>query len=378
MYCERDGTWWAGRYVGSLVFEGRRLTIAPRFGLATIRDWLSGTASAVPVTAQGRLREDESFIVQLLALVWTRSFLRAARHGLPMLRQDRAVRGATIRGRLDVRASLLPLAQGGHEAVSIRSERSLAHAASAAIVAAYGALRRWLPGEGWLDPRVRDMLPPLIAVTGYRPRTPTQAELERVRYTPITAGFAPFAELSRRIAVRRGLGMDAAADGETTGILLDIAELWELYVLSVLRKALPSWTVQHGTRARDASRSLLRSEVSGRELGTLIPDAVLSQHGAVRGIVDAKYKSLHPTGYAPLGPQREDLYQMTAYLGRYTAEAGSPLSGILAYPHDPKKPFPPAVEAENPWRLADGKKILFVTLPHAAAEAVPMVRELFR
>ena len=35
VYCAWDGTWWAGRYVGSLSFEGRSLTIEPRFGLAT-------------------------------------------------------------------------------------------------------------------------------------------------------------------------------------------------------------------------------------------------------------------------------------------------------------------------------------------------------
>jgi len=35
VYCAWDGTWWAGRYVGSLSFEGNSLTIEPRFGLAS-------------------------------------------------------------------------------------------------------------------------------------------------------------------------------------------------------------------------------------------------------------------------------------------------------------------------------------------------------
>ncbi|MCR5814177.1 MAG: hypothetical protein K6G15_06770 [Desulfovibrio sp.] len=66
-----------------------------------------------------------------------------------------------------------------------------------------------------------------------------------------------------------------------------------MYVLSVLRKVPTSLTVKHGTRERMTSRKLLHSDVSGKEIGTLLPDAILFQHGDVRGIVDAKYK-VHP------------------------------------------------------------------------------------
>jgi 5-methylcytosine-specific restriction enzyme subunit McrC len=65
----------------------------------------------------------------------------------------------------------------------IRSERSLDHAASDAIVAAYEVLRRWLgvPDEKWLPNRAKELLPHLMAVTGARPRVPTKAELDRIR-----------------------------------------------------------------------------------------------------------------------------------------------------------------------------------------------------
>ena len=42
VYCAWDGTWWAGRYVGTIHHAGQRLTIAPRFGLSTLRRWISG------------------------------------------------------------------------------------------------------------------------------------------------------------------------------------------------------------------------------------------------------------------------------------------------------------------------------------------------
>lgn len=378
VYCAWDGTWWAGRYVGSLSFEGHSLTIEPRFGLATLRNWLFEATSIVLTDAPGKLREDESFIAQLLASVWAHGFVEAARHGLPALRRDVATKGATIRGRLDVPASLRLIAAGGGQVVSIRSERSLDHAASEAIVAAYQVLRRWLgePDERWMPARAKELIPHLLSVTGARPRVPTKAELDRIRYTPITAGFAPIAELSRQIANRRGLAADIDASGETKGVLLDVAELWEMYVLSVLRKAAAPLTVTHGTREKAATKKLLHSDITGQGLGTLIPDAILHAGGKVQGVTDAKYKSLHPSASAPNGPQREDLYQMAAYLGRFVHPEGRMSWGVLAYPLDPARPSIPQAEQLSPWSLDGGRKVVFTSLPHVASDAVTKLRAL--
>lgn len=378
VYSSWDGTWWAGRYVGSISFEGHSLNIEPRFGMDALRNWLFEATSVVLTQTPGKLREDESFIAQLLASVWAHGLVDAARHGLPALRREVSTKGTTIRGRLDVAASLRMIATGSGQVVSIRSERSLDHAASDAIVAAYVVLRRWLgvPDEMWLPARAKELLTHLMSVTGSRPRVPTKAELERIRYTPITAGFASIAELSRQIADRRGLAADIDAIGETKGVLLDVAELWELYVLSVLRKASAPLTVAHGTREKLTTKKLLYSDISGQGMGTLIPDAILFAGPVTRGVVDAKYKSLHPSANSPNGPQREDLYQMAAYLGRFHAPIGMTTWGLLAYPFDPSMPVMPDAELNSPWSLEDGKRIGFATLPHYPADAVAKLRSL--
>lgn len=377
VYCDRDGTWWAGRYIGSLSFDGSTLTIAPRFGLATLRSWLLEVTSIVMVKAPGQLREDENVIAQLLASVWVHGFVEAARHGLPALRRDVITKAPIIRGRLDVAASLHALVSG--HVVSIRSERLLDHAASDAIVAAYVVLRRWLgvPDEQWMPPRARELIPQLMSVTGARPRVPTKTELDRIRYTPITAGFAPVAELSLRIANHQGLASDIDARGQSTGVLLDVAELWELYVLSVLRRAATPWSVSHGTREKVAARKLLCSDVTGQGMGTLIPDAIFHAGDSIQGVADAKYKSLRPTRNAPNGPQREDLYQMAAYLDRFTPTNGQTSWGALIYPQDFESTSPPPAEQLSPWSLNDGRKVIFITLPHDASEAATKLRELF-
>ena len=162
----------------------------------------------------------------------------------------------------------------------------------------------------------------------------------------------------------------------TKGVLLDVAELWEMYVLSVLRKAAAPLTVTHGTREKAATKKMLHSDVTGQGLGTLIPDAILHAGGQVQGLVDAKYKSLHPSASAPNGPQREDLYQMAAYLGRFIPAVGKMSWGVLAYPLDPARPSIPQAEQLSPWSLDGGRKVVFTFLPHVASDAVTKLRAL--
>jgi 5-methylcytosine-specific restriction enzyme subunit McrC len=369
VYCERDGTWWAGRYVGSLSFAGDRLTIVPRFGINTLRSWLFQVTNIALVESPGELREDEAFIVQLLAIVWARSFVEAARHGLPALRRDVRFTGNVIRGRLEVAGSVGLMASGSESVVSVRRERSLDNAVSRAIVAAHAVLRRWMgPGteDRWLPSRAQDLLPHLQAVTGARPAVPSKLELLRARYTPITASFRPVAELSRQIANRRGLSSDAAPEGRCQGVLLDVAELWELYVLGALRRSATGYDVRHGTLEAIANEHLLESTVDGQRLGLLKPDAVLLRWREIVGIVDAKYKRLTPTASSPSGAQREDLYQLAAYLARY-GQKNAAVWGALLYPQE-SEASPPA-EVRSPWRLDGDRRVFLLTLPHDVGDA---------
>lgn len=375
VYCERDGTWRAGRYIGTIVFEGRTLVIEPRFGRMRILEWLSEIQSVLVSETPGALERHENFVAALLGVIWGRVFAEAARHGLPALRREVKTTGVVLRGALSIRDSVRLRATGSPQLVSVRRERTLDHAVSDVIVAAYSVLRRALRDQTlqWLPGRAAELLPHLIAVAGAHPAVPTMAELSRIRYTPITAGFARFAELSRQIATHQGLGASVAQDGATHGVLLDMAELWELHVLHVLRSACKPLIVRHGTHDSSANAKLLRSEVDGKELGTLMPDALLCDGERVRAILDAKYKQIHGR------PQREDLYQLAAYLGRFAAPDGK-AAGALVYPQDPHRPEVAKIEAASPWRLDVGKRFWFVALPldtgAARARSAELVAEM--
>jgi 5-methylcytosine-specific restriction enzyme subunit McrC len=133
-----------------------------------------------------------------------------------------------------------------------------------------------------------------------------------------------------------------------------------LFVLAALRRAAKGFEVLHGTTQAEGWDSLLRSDADGSSLGQMRPDAVVRRNRQPFGVLDAKYKRLWRSALNPNGPQREDLYQLAAYLSRYP-ESGW---GILAYPADPDRIGVPPAETLNPWRLQGGQRVCFVALPH--------------
>lgn len=374
-YCERDGTWWAGRYVGTLSLEGHSLTITPRFGLATLAAWLGEVMGVVLVDSAGRHREDETFLVRLLAMVWSRSFVEASRHGLPSLRLDVPRVGRIVRGRLDIKRTIVELANGMERAAFVQRERSVDNPVGRVIAVAFQVLRRWMgPGHdvNWLPDRATSLLGELAMAVGSSPRVPTDSELAKVRYTPITQGFQSVARLSKQIIHRKGLLSDISMDGNSQGVLLDVAELWELFVLAALKRAAEGREVIHGTRHREGRTRLLVSENNGSTMGDLRPDAVIRQRNTSFAIVDAKYKSLRPDRVSHHGVQRADLYQMASYLSGFSE--GVPQVGALIYPEDPDTPKGLLAERRNPWRLEHGDKVMFLTLPHSLEAACIKLR----
>jgi 5-methylcytosine-specific restriction enzyme subunit McrC len=194
------------------------------------------------------------------------------------------------------------------------------------------------------------------SAVGSRPRLPTAFELERVRYTPITLPFKQAALLSHRIASRLGYSATDEA-GAAEGILVDVAELWELFVLNCARRALPpGLRIEHGATIgrRDY---LLRSKEADRGMGRLKPDVLVLRRDHPAAVIDAKYKRLGYSPERPNGIDQADLYQLAAYASRFEPEQVA----ALVYPDD-GDPEPARAQALGPWRGA-GATFIFRRLP---------------
>jgi 5-methylcytosine-specific restriction enzyme subunit McrC len=366
VYCERNGDWYCGRYVGTIAYKGRRLQIELRFGLDTLGSWLSMALGLRTTETAGELAPHEAFLPQLLARLWVRSLIKASRHGPPALRHDKKHEGVVIRGRLDVRSTVGQRTKGRPSVVSISRERSLNNPVSRTLVAAYAVLRRQLGVqtlEALMPPQARELVGMLTSVVPLSTAVPQPAELARVRLSPITEPYRPALRLSQAIAKHRGLFAESTPEGQATGVLLDMAELWELFLFSCLRIALPQSEIVHGTSDEEGQGHLL-SNAQGARLGRLMPDMLLRTATQVI-VADAKYKSLRPRSSRPQGVEREDLYQMSAYLSRWGQEGGT---GLLLYPRE--EPEFPSLARQGPWNFHNGQQLHFLTVPREADEAV--------
>lgn len=356
-----DDGWWAGRFIGSMTIDGRRLMVRPRLGIEVVEAWLDQAFGLVAPPASARHAETETFIVRLLARLWCRAVDNATRHGLPLLRLPRAHEGMFVRGRLDTRRTLRLIGAGQPRVASVTYDRSLDHPLTRVLVRAERALAERLTDTAeWRTERVRQVLPHLRAAVGSRPKLPRKFEIERVRYTPITLPFKQAALLSHRIASRLGYGVTDEA-GAAEGILVDVAELWELFVLNCARQALPAGLrVEHGTTVgrRDY---LLKSKQADRGMGRLKPDVLVLRRDRATAVIDAKYKQLAFSRERPNGVDRADLYQLAAYASRYEPEGVA----ALVYPDDGASE-PARAEAIGPWRGRD-ETFIFRRLPTDAA-----------
>lgn len=361
-----DGTWKAGRYIGELRRDDRVLEIVPRLGIETIAAWVGAIFNVRIITGSASQSGTSALIAQLVAATWRSALIDAARNGLPGLREPRHHVGSFARGRLDVAASARLRVARQPLVASIDRPRSLDNPVSRSIVAADRVLDRRLPGN-WRGPRATEILTHLRGATGQRATPPTRQELRRVRYTPITRPFERVADLSWQIAHRRGLHAAATAEHDD-GLLLDVAELWELFLVHCCKRAFGAANVTHGTTL-GATRSLLTSTTDpAQTMGRLYPDIIVGPIQHPRLIIDAKYKRL--TNYP--GVQREDLYQLNAYLHAYS-DAKPP--GFLAYPNFDDAP-PPRPQALGPWTTASGRQAHFTRLPTTEQACIAALTDL--
>lgn len=317
-----DG-WRTTRYVGEIRHRGRTLRIEPRLGAEVVSGWI-GTAHNVRIfdRAAGSSPSSAPILIQLAAAMWRAAVLDAGQHALPRTRTRRSVISTTVHGRLDAPGTARLRAAGDPRIVSVERLRTLDNAATAAVLCADRVLGRHLTGP-WRGPLIEDHLTRMRAAVGPRPALPTRDALRRMRYTPLTARWRRAADLSWRIATLNLLRR--SADAETTsGVLVDVAELWELFLLRCVGRATDR-LVTHGTRAYSGRRLLASLDDPSRGMGTLYPDALVDPSpDDGRRVIDAKYKRLSP--HRPVEP--EDLYQLAAYATSFEAARA-----MLAYPH---------------------------------------------
>ncbi len=350
-YDSQTGIWWAGRFVGELTYQGRTLTILPRFGMPALRRWLSRIWGIRLLSSTGRYASGKIWLWELIARLWSDRIVVAAKHGLPCIRIDEVHSGSTVRGRLLVRQTAVNLHLGRQMLVSRTRIRRIDSRIGGVLLGAYDHLRQQLRDVAeprlWLTDRGHELVKELQSSIDRRAVEEACRSRSPIRYTPISESYRPAIDLSLTILGRHPFMSSAEGSNAVYGALLDMAEIWELYLFHLIRDALSEAEVTHAGRSSEAVFWLLTGK-SGDRIGAMKPDILLSSRdGARRIILDAKYKSTTPSPSRPHGVLREDLYQMAAYL---SVEAISPgtLDGGLVYPSSTAVS---SLESKSPFRV---------------------------
>lgn len=363
-----DGRWWTGRFIGEINFEGRELQIAPRLGIDVVGVWLARALNLSVIPKAATQAGTGPLIAQLVDRMWSAALAEAGRHGPPRFRHVETSESRYVRGRLDVPGTVALRSARIPKVASRTERRTAANPVSRAIVLADRTLASLLGHEKPWRPELADeLLVQLRAAVGANPAMPSAREIARVRYAPITRAFEPVARLSLEIARRRGTLTSGSGD-DTSGVLIDVAELWELFLLHCARRALGDRRVHHGTATSSTAHLLLSEADPGIRMGRLKPDLlIVDGQGRERAVLDAKYKRLRGSAERPHGVDRGDLYQLAVYLAGHGVAYGA-----LAYP--PGETTDQALAADGgPWSLGDGQRVEFLRLP---AEEQPCVSAL--
>jgi 5-methylcytosine-specific restriction endonuclease McrBC regulatory subunit McrC len=157
--------------------------------------------------------------------------------------------------------------------------------------------------------------------------TISKALKSRALQNPIFSSYKKVFEYARFII--NGSNLEEKKDGknQTYGFLVNVAELFEIYITKLLQKEFPEWYVE------SPKIELYPNQFFARKI---IPDIVMSRGKDIM-VFDTKYKRMHMEGRNKYGAgdvDRNDFFQINTYMSYYQnhSDKYNIVVGGLLYP----------------------------------------------
>ena len=326
---------WTGRWVGRATFipgEGKKavtLEVTPRFGNFSIFAMIEEAFSCNIVKSKGKQQastENNSLMDLLIPFIWSHKLSQANQYGVPHNNVEHIYKGPAIKGRLDVRKSIIPLFRE-HQVVSIKREKQVDEPIAQIITQAYKKVSGKIKVR--LSPNAENALNAFYSMR-YPQRYVSENEYRKIHYKPIYYSFKDIVDFSWQIIKARKQA-ETEGNNESFSGFLDMAEIWEIYLRSILRKNFSEfgWVVE------SPAIKVYDDAFWSREI---IPDIVMTKGNDVV-IFDAKWKKMEgkraKVEYSDL--DRSDFFQIHSYISYYKAIGKRVVLAGLLYPLEDKE-----------------------------------------
>lgn len=321
---------YTSHYIGFCSVNGVDIVIKPRFGF--FNHLISYACSIYVPNAESSITSNKtSKNYWLIALLWKAVLQRAIAVGqIPKEYKTENKNLRYYKGRLDIAKQIrVNLTNASRFYCSYRKLTS-DNTINRAIRHAYKILCDKKMGSVVNDVREYD---DKLAMFGVSNSPINISDIENIKYTRMTEIYRPVMQFCRAI-IQQNLSESSIQTHNKTSVayFIDMAELWEIYLLKKLEANFPDYEV-YSPNLRE--REFLMED-NYREVR---PDLVIADKntGNPLIILDAKYKNYTSLGnYSRKSTvSREDLYQMTTYLHRFM-KAGKGY-GIFVSPANQEK-----------------------------------------
>lgn len=320
------GEWKAGRLVGEARFEyeGKDflLSINPRFGQQHLFRMLEEVFN-VRITESSHAYDTKAskqqLIRKLISFLWLQLLAKGNRHGLPRVSHSRRHYGSKIRGRINVRDSLIPV-KTEQKVVSTYRQKAFDDRVLLLLKGAYeillseyylGDLKQPYNAKHAIDELNRSSIP--------RGKL-SKDQYQRIKVKRIYQSYKPVLDLSWNIIRNNRDASREKGTKKSFSYFIDMAEIWEMYLRSLLQKRLS----QLGWKLWEDDIQTYSGKYFGR---SIIPDIVFQRDHKLL-VFDAKYKMMK---FRSKDVDRLDFFQIHTYI-QYFQQKYDVVAGGLLYP----------------------------------------------
>ncbi|OPZ90586.1 MAG: McrBC 5-methylcytosine restriction system component [Firmicutes bacterium ADurb.Bin419] len=327
-YDYKNNYWWSGRFIGEANFshDGNnfKLSIQPRFGelfLFRMFEEIYNVKFTHSANKFSKTNDIQFLIRKVISFIWIQLLANANKHGIPKNNIVRTYQGAKIKGKIDVNKSIQSLTKSNLITSSFR-EKSVDSTIANIILKAYKILKTDYGLDNINIPdNAQDALNDLFNETK-SPKNITHHEYKTIVYKDIYITFKPLVDFSWDIIQKKNILNQDKSNVNNKGFsfFIDMAEIWELYLKSLLKKKLQTI----GWKQIDAKHTVYQDKFYER---SIIPDIVFTKDD--KSVVwDAKYKRMY---FFNKELDRSDFFQIHTYASYYSQNSQLLSAGLL-YP----------------------------------------------